>query len=74
MSTQKEIGTKVRELEKERREYQKSVMQEWESKYYYPKLKKLREQCEHNFRFTHLGPLGHAWSHCTVCGKSKVEE
>jgi hypothetical protein len=55
-----EIGQKVRELEKARRDA----------------MKVLRAECGkigHNWRFTNLGPLGHPWFHCTICGASRVE-
>lgn len=68
-----EIGQQIRLLEKERREYQKKVMKEYDDEYY-TKLRILRNQCEHNFKFSHLGPIGHVWFYCSICGKSKVED
>ena len=54
-----EIGRQVRKLEKERREYSAKVMEEYDKKYY-AKLRELQSQCEHKFRFSHFGPIGHA--------------
>ena len=50
-------------------------MEEYD-KTYYARMKEIREECGklgHNFRFSHLGPLGNPWSYCTYCGASKVE-
>ena len=67
------IGEQVRQLEKQRRDYMRKVMESYDDEYY-AELRKLRDQCEHNFRFTHLGPVGHPWSYCTICGRSQVGE
>lgn len=68
-----EIANKVRNLEKQRREYQTKIMQEYDDEYY-AEMRKLQGQCEHNFKFSHFGPLWHSWSYCTFCRKSKVED
>lgn len=67
------IADQVRILEKERREYSAKVMEEYDKKYY-AKLRELQSQCEHKFRFSDFGPIGHAWFYCSICGKSKVED
>lgn len=68
-----EIGRQIRLLEKERRQYMSEVMKEYD-KEYHAKCKALRDQCEHNFKFSDFGPIGHAWFYCSICGKSKVED
>ncbi len=70
-----EIGQKVRALEKARRDAMATLMAEYD-KEHYAQLKILRAECGeigHNWRFTNLGPLGHPWFHCTICGASRVE-
>ena len=67
------IGEQVRILEKERREKQKSLMEEWDKTYYYPKMKELRAQCEHNWRFCDTNPLGYPIYSCTICGKTDIK-
>jgi hypothetical protein len=70
-----EIWKKHRELQKERRDLITKLMEPHEE-YFRARAKELMELCEkegHNFKFTNLGPLGHAWFHCSKCGKSKVE-
>lgn len=71
-----DIGDKVRALEKARREAMRALMAEYD-KTHYAALKILRAECAvtgtgHNWRFTNLGPLGHPWFHCTICGASRV--
>ena len=73
--THKEISQARFELERARREKLREMMAEYD-KDYFAKLKVLHEQCGtlgHNWRFTHLGPLGHPWFSCTVCSKSRVD-
>lgn len=68
------IGQQVRELDKERREYQRSVTSEWDRTYYFPKLKDLQSRCTHNFKFTDLTWRNKAWFNCTFCGMIKIED
>lgn len=72
-----DIWERRHKLEKDRRDYMKVVMQEYD-KTHYENMRLLREDCEkstgHNYMFSNLGPLGHAWFYCNTCGKSKVEE
>lgn len=68
-----DIWKAVRQLEKEKREKQRELMEEYDRTYYYPKLKELRDQCEHKFKFSHVGPVGGVWFYCSICGKSKYE-
>jgi transposase len=62
-------------LDKERKDYKKVVMLEYD-RIHQKKVSQLRLECEkttgHNFRFTAFGPLDDAWYHCTYCGKSRV--
>lgn len=67
------IADQVRILEKERRDYSAKVMNEYD-KVYYAKMRELQSKCDHNFKFSHFGPLWHSWSYCTYCRKSKVED
>ena len=62
-------------LDKERRELIIKLIQPYDE-YFNNKKKEIILACEeqgHNFKFTGLGPLNHAWFHCTKCGLSKVE-
>lgn len=68
-----DIGKEIRELDKARREYMQEVMKEYD-KEHYAKKRILQEQCAHNFKFSHFGPLWHSWSYCTICGKSLVKD
>lgn len=68
-----DIGRQVRELERARREYQREVMAEYD-KEHYRKLAALRAQCDHQWHFSHLGPINHPWFYCSVCGKSEMRE
>jgi hypothetical protein len=70
-----DIWKRSRELQKERRDLIHELMKPHEE-YFRIRYKEIKELCEkegHNFRFTEIGPLGHAWFHCTKCGTSKVE-
>lgn len=64
-------------LQKERQDATKKLMHDWDTNYYYPKMKALRLRCAeetgHKFKFSHFGPIGHVWSYCTLCGTSQVE-
>lgn len=71
--TPKEIANKRNELEKARREFMHTVMKEYD-RTYYAELKILKDQCKHEYKFSHLGPLGNPWSYCLYCGISKVED
>lgn len=44
----------------------------WQKVHYYPRLKELREQCQHKWRFSDFGPLGDPWYLCTVCKLHKM--
>ena len=70
-----EIGQKVRALEKARRDAMDALMAEYD-KEHYARLKILQADCGkigHNWWLTNIGPLGHPWFHCTICGASRVE-
>ena len=69
-----EIGKAVRVLEKERRDKLKELMDQWDTEYYYPKIKELRSRCEHNFKFVELNPLSWPIFTCTICGYTKIEK
>ena len=73
----KDISAKKYALIKARREYEKQVMHDYDESYY-KDIKTLMKECEqvtgHNFIFSNFGPLGHAWFHCSYCGKSKVTD
>lgn len=71
--TPNEISNERHRLNKARREYMCLVMEEYD-KEYYAKLKVLKDKCSHNYRFSHLGPLGNPWSYCIYCGISKVDD
>lgn len=68
------VGKEIRELDKARSEYMKKVMDEYDEEHY-AKKRALQAQCiNHNFKFSHFGPLWHSWYYCTICGKSLVED
>jgi hypothetical protein len=61
-------------LQKERRDFQKKAMADFD-RGYYRRLKVIQDECGlegHNWNFTHLGPLGHPWFSCGKCHKSEV--
>lgn len=63
-------------LDKEYREKVSQLMLPYEE-YFRNKRQELHKACEeqgHNFKFSHVGPIGHIWSYCSKCGKSKVED
>lgn len=70
------IWKKKNALEIERRDKERELMDEY-NKTHYEKIRALQDECGrdtgHNWMFSNHGPLGHAWFHCTGCGKSKVE-
>jgi hypothetical protein len=71
-----DIWKRSHELDKERRDLISKLMEPYEE-YFRVKRKALMDDCEaegHNFKFTDFGPLGHAWFHCSKCGRSKVED
>jgi nuclear transport factor 2 (NTF2) superfamily protein len=68
------IWRERKELEKERSDMMKTLMAEWDINYYYPRLKQLRDRCEHNFKFSHIGPVGGLWYYCTQCGKGQFRD
>jgi hypothetical protein len=73
----RDIWKENRELEKEHRDLIEKLMEPYEESFRQRRLELMRvceEQNGHNFSFSHLGPLGHAWSYCTKCGKSKVDD
>lgn len=64
------------ELERERREFMRQAMAEFD-RVHYVKLRALQEECGgagHSWRFTHVGPLGNPWFTCTACRKSEARE
>ncbi len=70
-----DIWKRRHEIDKERRALNSKLMEPYQE-YFRDKRKALMDDCEkegHNFKFTDIGPLGHIWSHCSKCGKSKVE-
>lgn len=69
-----EIGSAVRALEKERRTKMKELMEQWDTEYYYPKMKELRSKCEHNMKFVGLNPINWPIFTCTICGHTKIEK
>jgi hypothetical protein len=60
-------------LDKERRDLISKLMEPHEE-YFRNKRNEIMSVCEHNFKFSGIGPIGHVWFHCTKCGKSKVED
>lgn len=78
-----DIWSESVKIDRERRQKRKELMEEYDSKFYYPELKKLQENCEklgHSFVFTKFGSclpnrtLGDAFYHCEYCGKIKLEK
>lgn len=67
-----EIGNAVRELERERRNKMRELMDQWDREYYYPKLKELRDQCDHNWIFSGTNPVGYPIFDCTICHKCEI--
>lgn len=67
-----DIWKEVTALEKERRDKMRELMGQWDQEYYYPKLKELRDQCTHNWRFTDTNPLGYPIFDCTICHKTEI--
>jgi hypothetical protein len=63
-------------LDKARREFMGTAMKEYD-RTHYEQMRLLREECAkttgHTWRFTNVGPIGHIWHHCTLCGTSKVD-
>jgi hypothetical protein len=60
-------------LDKERREYQRKAMADFD-RAHYAKLRALQTECGqvgHKWRFTHLGPLSDPWFSCGVCHASE---
>ena len=75
MLTHRDISNRKYELDKARREHMREIAKDYDI-LHYEAVRKLQAQCGeigHNFTFTHLGPLGDPWFHCTACGKSKVQ-
>lgn len=73
-----DISQRRAALERERRIRIAQAIEEWETKVYYPEMKKLRAECEvsetgHSWRWTNNGPLGDPWFQCMICGATKVE-
>ena len=69
-----EIGKAVRELDRERRNKMKELMDEWDNTYYYPKMKELRSRCNHNLKFVGLNPINWPIFTCTICGHTQIEK
>lgn len=67
------IGQAVRELERERRNKMKDLMQQWDNEYYYPKMRELQSQCEHNWSFSGTNPVGYPIFDCTICHKTEIK-
>jgi hypothetical protein len=71
----RDIWKERRLIDKERRDLINELMKPHEE-FFRERLKEVMAVCEeqgHNFKFSNFGPLGHAWYHCSKCGKSKVE-
>ncbi len=67
------IGRQIRQLEAERREYQRTAMAEFD-RVYHAKRAALQQLCTHpHWKFTHLGPLGDPWYVCPICARTRVE-
>jgi hypothetical protein len=73
---QPEISSELWRLDRIRREKIAHLMEEFD-KEHYAKKKELRQKCGaigHNWRFSHIGPVGNAWLHCSVCGEYRAED
>lgn len=73
----KDIGLEIRLLEKEHRDKVRDLMREWERESYYPRRRKLQEECGafgHNWIFRDLGPLGQPWFYCGRCHLTECRE
>jgi hypothetical protein len=70
----RDIYKEVKQLQKERRDFINEATKDYDE-IYYARMRELQAACpKHNWRFSHHGPLGHAWFYCSVCTKSKVED
>lgn len=76
MIDHKAIAQKRRDLEAARREFVRKAVAEYDKKHY-AALRELHEACSrfgHNWHFTHVGPVGHAWFSCSICGATEARE
>ncbi len=64
----REISRLVNALQRERHEKMRTLIDEWDKEYYYPKLQLLRKMCNHKMEWRHNGPLGDPWFYCIYCG------
>ena len=78
IQSRSDLFDKISRLEKERRDFMHKAMEKFDSEYYYPQKKVMREYCEknigHTWKFTNFGPTGYMWYICTICGARKSEE
>jgi hypothetical protein len=71
--TQDTVWQRRGALDKARREFMRNAMAEFD-KTHYAAMRELQDECKesgHNWRFTHLGPLGDPWFSCTLCHASE---
>lgn len=63
-------------LDKERREFMQKAMADFDVGHR-QRMRALQQECGnagHNWRFTHLGPLGNPWFACSYCHKSEARD
>lgn len=75
MAPEPSIWHRRHALDKKRREAVREAMAAFDVEHH-KAMAALREECGaigHTFKFTDVGPVGHAWYHCTSCGASRVE-
>lgn len=73
--TKNDIWKRRKDLERELRAKLHDVADE-HRRVHADEVAQLRAACEalgHEWRFSHLGPTGVAWSYCSVCSASKTE-
>lgn len=72
-----EIWKRRAELDRQRRDYMRTVMREFD-KEQARRLEELRTTCAeltgHAWAFIGHGPVGHVWNHCRYCRTSKVDD
>lgn len=73
--TNKSIWERRGQLDKDRREFMRTAMAEFD-KTHREKMRALQAECEaagHNWEFTNLGPLGDPWFCCATCHATRVK-
>lgn len=66
-----DIWREYNELQRERTEKLRELMDEWDKTIYYPRLKELRERCAtagHSKGRFHDNGFGWSWFYCCRCG------